>query len=160
MNNRLGQIVTKIERKKTTCGKVMLPKICKINNFLIFFNVMRICMDFWIIAFEYMGTLTSAGGRETLADNLTSWQVVQWVHLRQLVVQRPWLIIWPVSRWPKGYSTVASVGGTEILADNLRVVALLHQPVTWKHLLLLHENEKMNRYSHNKDWTSVLANKY
>ena len=31
-----------------------------------------------------MGTLTSAGGRETLADNLTSWQVVQWVHLRQL----------------------------------------------------------------------------
>ena len=46
MNNRLGQIVTKIERKKTTCGKVMLPKICKINNFLIFFNVMRICKIF------------------------------------------------------------------------------------------------------------------
>ena len=31
-----------------------------------------------------MGTVASVGGIETLADNLTSWQVVQWVHLRQL----------------------------------------------------------------------------
>ena len=40
-----------------------------------------------------MGTVASVGGIETLADNLTSWQVVQWVHLRQLVVQRHWLTI-------------------------------------------------------------------
>ena len=31
-----------------------------------------------------MGTVASVGGIKTLADNLTSWQVVQWVHLHQL----------------------------------------------------------------------------
>ena len=72
MNNRLGQIVTKIERKKQPVVKLCYPKFAKLN----FFKYFSMSCEFaWIFEYLHLNIWVKLlqlvlGGIETLADNL------------------------------------------------------------------------------------------